>query len=261
LVVPPHLAQVIRVKDGGRRGEVVIPDSWRDAFERCDALRSRRDSTLDALRPKVVEWLSVYPDAAEALSAPASEVVRWRSANRFAALSHRWRAARQDGDEKIYTALEAWRAHDKHLWSWEANQHDQLIARRTDAYRVVGTLLASAFGLVVVDDVDLAQVARVPGTEDPDEAQARRARGQRVLVSPGLLRTSVVAAAKRQGVPVEHVSAKRITLIHSRCRCDLAGLTDFAEALNVWCPTCEATFDQDHNAAINLLSRVSGEAG
>lgn len=260
IAVPSHLSEVIRVATGGQKGEVVIPRSWQEAFGRCDSLRSRRDSTLDLLRPKLVEWLRDHPDAATALSAEASDVIRWRSANRFAALASRWRNERQDDDDQIYQDIEAWRVHDKHLWSWEANQRDQLVARRTDTYRVLGSLLASAFGCIVVDDSNLAQLARVPATEDPDSEQATRARSQRVLVSPGILRSSVVAAAKRRGVAVESVAAKNVTTIHSACGTNLTDRVDFAERVTVWCPTCEKAFDQDYNAAANLLNRVTGEA-
>jgi len=266
LVVPPHLEEVIKVKDGGRRGEVIIPASWRYVYDDCDALRSERDKKLDALRPQLVDWLKAQPAAAEVLGAPYADVLRWRSANRFAALAHRWREARKGGDEVVraalvgdeamYAALEAWRVHDKHHWSREANQRDQLIARRNDAYRVLASLLTSAFGLVIVDKSDLAQLARRPATEDPDEEQARKARGQRVLASPGLLRSFVVAAADREGVPVEHVEADLITVVHAPCGTNLAGRADFATTINVWCPACQRAFDQDCNAAANLLRRV-----
>lgn len=238
----------------GASGEIVLPASWRAQFDKVAELRSLRDTKLNALRSALVLWLEDHPEITEELELVPHDVARWRSPARFAALAIRWREV-PNGTE-MRDQLEAWRRQDRHLWEWEANLHDQIVARRREAYRVIAASLADAFGRIVVPDMAISDLAVVPPVDQEDTKQAVLARGQRMMAAPGELRQTLMQAAQRRGVPVEVVAGAGTTTTHASCGTDLTGKVDAAERIALWCPVCEEAFDQDKNSARNLLARA-----
>jgi hypothetical protein len=243
----------------GTYGEVVIPTTFGFIDERVQGLQGLRDDKLNLIRAELVSWLEEHPELAERLELSAANVARWRSAGRLAALILRWRETPfGDDDAEIRTHLEAWRKQDKHLWEWESNERDQLIARRRDVYRKVAKLLADQAGLLVVEASDLGQLARSPRADDADDVQSQKARSQRTMAAPGMLRQCLEQAANKVGVPVVRADPAGITAVHVRCGTDLAARgVDFAAGVRVWCPTCSESVDQDYNACRQLLLRAT----
>src|SRR5690606_20002748 len=107
---------------------------------------------------------------------------------RLAALALRWRQERFAGDEAGYTLVETWRKRDRHLWEYEANLRDQLLARRREQCRRFAAHLARTYGEIVLEDFDLRQVASGDGREE----QYAGARHQRQLANVAGLRQAIV---------------------------------------------------------------------
>lgn len=247
----PEIAGVIRIVDA-HTAEIVAPGFWRDLDQKTADLRSIRDQALDAARDKIVAALA---EGVDGVDVSAGEVSRWRSPGRFARLVREWPA-----DHPLAETLEEWRRQDKHLWLWEAHGGDQLAARRLDTWRKVAAWLTGAPGVgkVVVDKTDIRELSKVPAVGEEDDEQARAGRVQRQVASPGELRARVVAAAARRGVTVEKMDAA--VRVHGVCGQVIVDGGQFAAGVSVWCPTCGHGFDQDVNAAGNLLSRPSGDS-
>lgn len=247
------------VQPRGRTGEIIIPAFVGKISEHLDGLRGLRDDKLNIVRTQLVEWLTENPDTARYFDLDPVNVAKWRSPARMASFIIGWRELKYDSraEKKFRERLEAWRKQDKHLWEWEANERDQLIARRRDVYRKVARLLTSKAGLLAIEDIDLSALARIPSAEVEDETQAKRARSQRVIAAPGLLRQSLTQCASRLGVPVMAVNPAGITRTHFRCGTDLSEKgADFAAGIRVWCPICEESVDQDFNACQHILDRA-----
>ncbi len=261
IVVPDHLRDVLRFRDGGRQGEVTLPASWTAQFVQVKQLSGMRARNLEALRGRLAEWFDDHRDAIDPLELDLSALVKWRAPGQFAALALRWRTLRVDGDKEIFDEIEAWRRTDRHLWEWQEHQRRQLLDRRSDAWRVLGALLADRFSTIVVQDIDIAAMSRVPMVESGDEQRDMLARAQRVLAAPGALRQAVVHAAQRRGVKVVAADSRGLSTVHHRCGKDLSRQVDFAAGVWVLCAHCDETFDQDINACRRLLeSAITNDA-
>ncbi|PZM90038.1 MAG: transposase [Actinobacteria bacterium] len=251
--------------EDGEGGEIALPARWVAAMAQCDRIRGYRDSDdltpeggLEQLRARLSAWVDAQdPDTLpEWLRYARREWGRWRSHGRFAALALRWRGERFAGDEDGYTLIEAWRQRDKHLWEYEANQRDELLAERREIYRVIAAQLARRYRRLLLEDLDLRAFARRDGVDaGSDElvmVQTAR-RHQRVLAAPHVLRGALVNAFVREHGPEAVV---RIDPAYTTQTCPGCGQVhefDAARQLIVTCPACGETWDQDARACANLL--------
>lgn len=236
---PDEITGVVRCH--GNWSEIVIPAWWRDQMDYVQSLTSIRDRNLDATKAWVLAWLGQHPNHS---IAGIETIDKWRSQNRFAALSMRLR--NDDSiDLELRRQLEAWRVQDRHLWDIEANLRAKILARRNDAFAKVAAWSLENAALLVADNYKLPPLMRKPGLSDEDLEAHRRARANRVLAAPGTFRNIMVDAAKRRGVYVESVGGE-ISSLHGVCGTNL----DAAEretSVMVWCPKCQTMVDQDSN--------------
>lgn len=249
---PGDLHQIVHVV-GPDEGEIHLPGEWRELARRLDQLRSRRDRQLDRMRAELLAWLSAHPECVGGGVPSLSEVEPWRAPWRFARLASEWRTTPPPDGEDIAARLEHWRRRDRHLWEWHANERHQLIQRRSDAWRRVAAWLAGSAGTVVVDAVDVAGLSRPRAQGVEDDHRHRSARANRQLAAPGSLRSALRAATKARGVASEVIEVIR-TSVHEPCGTDVGRGPEFAEGVEVWCPTCEVAYDQDANAAARMLA-------
>jgi hypothetical protein len=264
LHVPASLLDVIQVRGDGTWGEILAPAQWRDSANQAESLRSIRDGHLDTMKEKIASWIEdrdapvPIPDrSGELVELTAAVVRKWRSPARLVNLGKWW----GDGglpvgidSANLASELEAWRKQDKHLWEWESHGRASHIGRRHDAWRRVAAWMAGLAGMVAVDDANVASLARTPGAGNEDDAQARAARANRVIVAPGELRAAVRQAAVARGVAVSEHSAAGGTIIHYACGGENPRDERYAEKTTVWCSHCPGGYDQDHNAALHLLA-------
>jgi hypothetical protein len=250
--IPAELGEVLRPLSDAAV-EVVVPDSWRDVWMHTTSVRSIRDQSLDALRRKVVDALNEGEVAG--IETSAVHVERWRSPRRFAMLAWAW-----PQDHPLKDTLMAWRRQDKHLWEIEAHERDQIVARRRDAWRKVAAwMLADNVLAVAIEDISIAELAQVPAVEDGDDQQAVLARAQHQVAAPAELLSTIRMSAGQRGVVMHKVDPAGTSRVHSVCGTELQDASAFAHSVVVWCPICEIGFDQDVNAARNMITRTTGD--
>ena len=177
----------------------------------------------------------------------------WRSPARLVALARAWKDARFEGDGAAFARIWEWSGGrgDRHLWTWEANQRRGVLARRDDMYAKFAALLCRRYGSVVIEDFDLTApgIGRAPVAE---HGTADLGSPHRVLGAPGRLRERIKVTAAREGVGVLVLPAVNTT---RRCNaCGLVRAFPAAEELYHRCSGCGAEWDQDENAARNLLA-------
>ncbi len=259
--------------DGGMVGEIHVPDYWRRGMARMQRVRSQRDLNFNAIRSVVSRWLTAHKDGAASLaSAWATEhpnatkplwtkpadVALWRSAGRLASLCLFWREHRQSGDDEILAVFEAWRKQDRHLFEWETNGVQRLIAQRKEVYLCVAEQLASVYGRVVIDNTNFQTLTmKETRIEEADNEQADLARSQARDASPGLFREILKKETSKLGTILDIETSNGITHVHSVC--DTWIDADTAQKIMLWCPVCETSFDQDENAARNLVRLATGQ--
>lgn len=243
---PAGCAHVVRWHDGW--GEVIVPPSWRHVWERTSQVRSQRDRNLDVARRETIEWLAAHPDIEWPDSIDLARIGTWRSPGRFVHLA--WTAAETVGAEPLAELLSPWQRQDRHLWQWEANERDQIIGRRDDAWRNIAAWITSGDTVAVAID-EWAIQRRKPAVEVEDPERDRHARSNAVIASPGRLRETIRNAAAARGV---HVTGRADpSHAHLDCGHDL----DLDEGIMARCPACDTMVDQDRNAAAQLRASAT----
>lgn len=254
--VPDGLRVATWLSDTGGAGSVVLPGRWIRGMAKVDDIQAIRQHNFNEAIAAVRKWLDGQKDLAEWLSAATATISRWVAPARLAALTLAWRDQRLDGDADIYELIESWRKRDKHLLEYQAHLRDQLQGQREHLYREFAAMLVANHGTVRLESFDLRKVARVKrkGQTDPENELVSVARHQRVLAAPSLLRLAITNAARQEGTAIETMVATNSTRQCSWC----GHVDDFDAAAELMhqCSACGRTWDQDVNAARNLLSRT-----
>jgi hypothetical protein len=240
------------VDDAGDHGEISMPASVRARLRHADGLRKIQDINFNRAIAGLRRWLAIFP--AERLppwlDAERARLGQWRSHERLARLVWRWKHQRFSGDVRIYDLLERWRRKSRHLNQWEANERDGALAHRREVYRVAASKIARCYGTVVLEDFELSKLKRLPAPEEGPPARPAQ-RAQLHDGAPAVLRQTIEQAATREGGLIVKLSAMGTT---SHCHA-CGGLCAWDQAVDLCheCEHCGARWDQDHNAALNLL--------
>lgn len=239
--------------DAGDAGEVRLPEPVIGAMRKVEDLRSIRDTTFNVAREALLGALGAMPaDTPEWLLVATKTMHQWRSPARLAALARRWASARFDGDVESFSALEAWRYHDHHLWAWETSARTKALRRRKDGYRCIAAQLARRYRVLVLEDFDLRDVARKEPVE-ADKTPNEVARYARQLAAVSELRLALQQAFVSRGGSVVVVLGAYTT---QTCNvCEVVEAFDAAAHVHHACTACGAVWDQDDNAAKNMLDR------
>lgn len=171
----------------------------------------------------------------------------WQSPARLAALLIRWRYSRFAGDERAFDAAEAWRKHDKHLWTWQANQRRKFFAWRKDLYLNFCARLRREYQTLRIAKVDWAKLRLTPPPEAGDDIPHRYRNVASVGMLDTLLRNHLAVA--------ERIDPENLSDTCHACG-KLSGLN--GESVRHTCRHCEATWDQDENHCRNLLRERRG---
>lgn len=240
----------------GDRGEVRLDARDVARVRKVEDLQEIRDKNFNAARDALGAWLAANPHPAW-LAARTRTLGQWRAIARLASVALAWRMDRFPGDAAAYEALEAWRKQDKHLWTWEAAQRENTLRHRREVFRVAAARQAARHDVLVLEDIDLRPLARRAETGDA-EGKNPHAGSNRHAVSPSELRACLVNAFATRGKRVSYeATAWSTRTCHA---CGAVGTWDTAKDLSHTCVGCGVRWDQDDNAAKNLLA-MYGERG
>lgn len=249
--VPGGLRAGYWLGEDGASGEIVVPDDLAGELERAEKIHSYRDTQFNAARAALAEW-AAGRDLPGWFADDLSTLGRWRSPRRFERLVVRWRTRRFDDDTAIFDTCETWRRRENHLYAYESHMRDQQTARRLDLFRVAAARLAGRYSTLVVEDMDLRQLARRTSVETGDD-MPQQVRWQRTVVAPGELRRTLTLAFAARGGATKPAPTAMTTRRCAACGHEMAA-TQPAEHQILICPACGRHIDQDHNACENLLA-------
>jgi hypothetical protein len=170
------------------------------------------------------------------------------SAAQLAAIALKWREF-PDYWPSMRERLEAWRRDDKYWLEIQANQRDRLRGRRLEAYRLLAREVVSKYGMIKLGAIDLAGISRLEHSDGQENELHQRSRRQRQRAALSILRRELCHQADKAGVHVLSVSGPFSQICHiCTQRCEVT------EALIHTCEYCASVWDQDINAARNLLA-------
>ncbi len=236
----------------GETGELRLDGRTLGALEKPSGLRATRDGNFNLAREALKRALAIIPELPEWIVKRTATMSLWHSCDRLASLAVEWRTNRFYGDDAAFAGVEAWRKQDKHLWCWEANGRDQALRRRKDMYRVFAARLAAAHGTLALEQFDLRTIARKPAPTDAENTN-ETARGNRQFAAVSELQLILEQAFESRGGKIIYVDPNGTT---RECHACLA-VNDFDAAgqLSHTCFSCGTRWDQDENAARNILRR------
>lgn len=243
------------VDESGRHDQLILPDEVISQFAKVTDLRSIRDQHFNAIQAALGPWLK-DADIPDWLRERTESFAHWRSPGRLASVVLAWRNQRFPGDADMFTVAEAWRKQDKHLYEWEANLRDQVIRRRREIYRVFAATIARSYGFIILEDFDLRQIARYAAPEEGTDGNPN-SRYARTMAAVSVLRECIEQACASTGAQVVKVPSPYTTR-----QCHVCGAVDNFDAAS-WvvhtCSVCGTIWDQDYNAASNLLRQGTGK--
>jgi hypothetical protein len=246
--------------EDGESGEIRLPSAVISGIRKAEDLRSIRDQAFDVARGALAAWLTSGIVLPPWLVAASTHLPQWKSAARLAALCRRWSANRVDGDAEAFGALEAWRYHDHHLWSWECSQRTGALRRRREVYRVASAELARRYSTLVLEKFRLDKRGFAKRALPEADAENATARSNRQLCAPGELRLVASNAFRGRGGAVEDVPAHDTTRLCHVAGCGVVEQWDQAAEVRHRCANWHE-WDQDANAAANILARWCERSG
>jgi rubrerythrin len=210
--------------DGSRR-HYIVPLTWIDD-------RQRQAERLGILRKNFNNQLTARPDLVNSEHPRVSDLVK---------------ASWQVGDP----ALDEWRRNDRRERYSVNNRITRLNRQRQHLYRIWAKEIAEQFGTVAIDGNSIKQMA---------EAKVQRPMArQRTLCAVSELVAEISRAVKAAGGIVLKVKGRSTQQCH-RCG-HINNLTQQQRLDLIWrCRVCGDLWDQDINAAINLLDFAAGRA-
>lgn len=249
---PDGMRAAAWVSSTGSLGTLVLPQSIQDRLDKADSIRSFRDRETDTMREKLSAMLKklVLP---EPLRAEAKNLHLWKSGKRFERLLWRWYSHRCAGDAPALALLEAWQRRRMHLWQYERGMRAGALCDRRDLFRSFACCVAQTHGVVAIEDWNMTTVVEHPEPEEDDPATPV-SRRQRVVTGASLLRLALISAVHQAGGTIMRVPVELTTL-----RCSYCGVVNNFDKkiLEHTCTACKVTWDQDYNAARNLLAGAS----
>ncbi len=242
------------INERGERDFVVLPERIVSSFRHLDELASRRDKRVNAL----VATLRALPwaEAPAALADTATAMLRAprHTARALARLAALWRE--HPWQREAYSQLheELTDPYDSDLRDWResAGLRSRIIRARLDHYRNESKRIVRRYGLIGSEKLSIAEMASSENDPTPEPAH-----WYRKVAAPGEFLGALKWAVTKAGGRLHEHDGKSTWVCHA---CGTEQVPRDPAALVASCPHCHATWDQDVNAARNLLAAALASA-
>lgn len=236
------------VNDDGQRTDLRLP--W-DIFGRIsytEKLRSIQDHNFNKFKRDFKVALGAMKVAPpEWFAKDLKYFDRWRKREKMYRVIGKWGRERWDGDEGPWAIADAWKRQNSHLYQWERDQHRRSLNRRLDIYRNMAHELANRYSKIVVETLNVAKLRQ--RDEDNPMPQAAQRLGHYVAV--GQFLAMLRQACIKSGCLIEGVDPAYTTTVCHKC-----GSCEKWDQKQLYhkCSECGERWDQDENAAWNILA-------
>ena len=240
----------------GQEGELCLPEWWLEESRRVERIRGHRDTLMDTAKAEFKAFTKGREGLADYMVEAGKHVHQWRSAARLASVCLRWREETNltTEEETARASLEAWRHRDKHLYEYEAHLRSQLQGSRKDLYRKFAAQLSRLYATSHVEKLDLRTFHKLAPIEEGGD------KGTDAMTSytRDACLSSLFEALKSRMVNTVKIDPANTTKQCHACSVIDAAWTDHAK-VDHECSSCLVTWDQDVNAARNLLNAGDGD--
>jgi len=247
----------------GRGDELLMEPEVVRGFDKVESLQSIRALNQNEMQKSLKGWIkSNKKNLPEWFREDVRYLHSWKSPKRYAGLLRKWGEKRWDGDGEGFQILKDWLSGtyeeslgrrdggDRHLWQWKESQEQKSLRRRKDHYRRVAAKLARKYKVLVIEDFKLTETQKHEPPES-EKVEIQAARNQQKEAACYELRMMFVQAFLARGGTVVWVDARMTT---QRCfECGCLEPWDAIPEVDHVCVECGAKWDQDANAARNIM--------
>ncbi len=280
----------------GATQELTLPAAIHEEISKASNVRGFNDAHFNTAKSGLGAWLKEHPGLIpEPLVEELKTLHAWNSRGRLARVADRlknempsfvwkawvrWRGERLEKQldlfaefseieawlsgtplEAITVYLDFWRKKEKHLWDMEASKRGRAIRRRGHVYRNIARELCQKYGVLVLEEMRLTEQARIALPEAETVGLASPVKNVMRSAAPNELRVALEAAFGKERIV--RLKPKHTTVVHHGCgHLNASKLfeADRQAQVSVTCEGCGKVFDQDENAAKNLLAlHLDGE--
>lgn len=228
----------------GDSGEWKLPAEWLSADRKIHALASQRADQWNTFRPFLSGWLAANTHP-EWLKEATAALAHWKHAGRLKQILRRWSDERFPGDNVMFAETTTYFKNEQHLYREERHLEKKNAARRRDYYRKESADLSGRCRHIAVEDINWRELKRLPAPEENDRQAA--ARHWSKFAAPGELRECLM---------LRHEKLIQVDPRYTTLRCHACGglcAFDASKFQTHRCERCGAEWDQDYNAAANIL--------
>jgi hypothetical protein len=237
------------IDDRERHGEVLLGRQIRQRMHQASELQATEAQLFNRALRWLTRWLQVFSGAVPTfIAVKQPSLGAWRSSQRLRQLVFTWRDHRFEGDARIFELMERWMHQSRRLHQSITHARTRARLARREAYRATASLLARNYGTLVMERLDLKRVARLKQPEESKSPPLAQ-RQQLYMSAPGEFREVVEQAFRRENGAVVTLTSRNAGHHCHVCGCSCPS----DEELWRTCEHCGARWDQDHNAAKNLM--------
>lgn len=243
--------RVATINDGVETRHIILPKVIIDKLAYTENLQGQ----IDRATNENYNWLlgkMITPP--EVLSDDVDSLRRAKRPHpmKFALFVMKWRKECPDFEPRALADAEIMRRKAKRLCNEYYHLLDKILRRRIEFYRNEAKMIAEEYRQIIMDKMDLRQMAvSVKGDGTPSKL-SNLARYHRKCAAISEFREWIYKQAIKSGSTIEMITIKS-TL---KC-CDCDGLMEPFDGLISRCKDCGSMRDQDENAAVNLQRAVA----
>lgn len=243
--------RVATISDGENNPRhIILPQAIIDKMAYTGELQRQ----VDMMTNENFRWLleQVDDQAPEPLAEAFASLKRSKRPHpgKFARTVELWQEC-EDYLPEVFNEADRRREVCRHRTKEYHNLRDKILRRREDFYRCRAKETAEAFGVIALDKINLRQQAALEKADGEPTELHKRARYTRTVAAVSVLREWIIKQAAKTGAVVNVVN------IPSSTTCHKCGTKVKPGSGHVWtCLGCGTSWDQDDNAAINLLRAI-----
>lgn len=249
-----RIATIVDTQDSVQH--IVLPAAFFDRMARVAHLQSLVDAEFNDLQQQLRERLPGEEDIPEGLRERLTSVLRSRKAKvpRLTATKILWNDNHPDFEPKTLEYFDIARKRIKRMSDEAMHLREKALGFRKDYYWTAAKKIATAYAAIAIEEFNLTRISKVKtavGNQPTAPAEVRKMR-QYAAVSE--FRQCLLLQAAKTGSIVEFHDASFTSL-----RCHHCGhINSDVDPYDVlWtCGGCGDQFDQDINAAFNILEAL-----
>jgi hypothetical protein len=237
----------------GRCNELQFPKSIIYHIDKAHSLESIRAKMFSEAKLQLQQWFANpvvnwtgLRTQHEWVNDAIKYAVHWRTQARL----HQLFAKLPELQLNIPEWLTVWHHQDKHLAQWQTAERERMLNARNQLYRIWAKGIANSYADICIADTDFHALSSRKYGEDAQ-------RHNRQIAAVSIAKAAIKLMAARYGCRLTVQSSQHVT---AQCHvCSGLCVWDHNE-LEHKCEHCSAVWDQDANAARNLLGFSSAEA-